>query len=1119
MKRITMVLWMVLTIVSAYAKENELMVSSQTFEPNKLYYLYNVGSGKYYCAANNWGTQCSVGDEPILVMFSYYKENDTKTLLLKNFVPDKGRWYFAFFENDSQMFVDRASQANYGWSLRKVGDYYRLQASSSTEINPDYSSTKYPNKYVGLDVTSNSGNTALSPFLSVGTGHYIDWALMEVSDGITCELSSAGTLGVEVLYQVNSLNDVNILKVVGPMNNADWADIKKMNNLIALDLSEAIVSEIPNNAFDGKGTFYSVILPEGTKKVGDYAFRGTSLMEIQIPSTVVSIGNYAFVDVANLNHVTFAENSQLTSIGEYAFKGCQSLQEIIMPNSVTTLGKYGFYQCKALKSIHFSDDLNSLPERICSECTGLKEVHLPVGVKSIDRWCFNGAVFTTIDFPASLSSIGRESFLDCPNLQEVKLPLKLSTLDYGVFRNCSQLKYIELPSYVETYDRTFYNCDAIETVVCPSATPPSISQDPFQEGRAKNSITLKVPSFAVANYKLDSYWYQFGSIIEGDDIDYWKLTGPLSLTNNRRMNGKPDIDLYYGGKLTVAGNAPMEVGQFNIYVNGANPGCLLNTCDAMTADDINTYYSVSSETWYFFTPLYDVNLANVAVSNNASYVFRYYDGSSRANKGMGNSWRNVDNGKLIAGQGYIFRCDKDAILTMPSGVLNPIAPMANEKAWNAKVSYTTQHGLDWTSSTFDDSSWEIQQAAWGTPNAYPNVNNAWTAENSDIYVRRTVNLTADDLNKNLWIRFSHDDSFELYINGKLIINTGYTWMQGETHRLSVKEKQNLRVGENIIAAHCHNYGSGAYIDFGLYNKSVASPESLASVLRSSDATKQLSAHNAAVPANKNWNYIGNPYPCYYDIYYMDFTAPITVWNGNTYDAYSIVDDKYVLRPMQSFFVQKPDAVDNIVFHKEGRQLTTEINHASNVRVHRGPSHANRYLFNLQIIGDEQMDKTRVVINGEALLGYEMECDAFKFMSFNAEMPQLFTLDEEENTYAINERPFDNGIVKMAYYSGAPGFLTISSSRADGEIYLRDNLLNKTINLNEQDYTFYSDETDGANTTRFTLMLKVKDVALDITEVENEASMRKESIYDLQGRKVPVPTKKGIYIQNGHKVVK
>ena len=55
---------------------------------------------------------------------------------------------------------------------------------------------------------------------------------------------------------------------------------------------------------------------------------------------------------------------------------------------------------------------------------------------------------------------------------------------------------------------------------------------------------------------------------------------------------------------------------------------------------------------------------------------------------------------------------------------------------------------------------------------------------------------------------------------------------------------------------------------------------------------------------------------------MDFTAPITVWTGSTYKAYSIVDDNYVLRPMESFFVQKPDEIDNIIFHKEGRQFTS-----------------------------------------------------------------------------------------------------------------------------------------------------------------------------------------------------
>ena len=76
----------------------------------------------------------------------------------------------------------------------------------------------------------------------------------------------------------------------------------------------------------------------------------------------------------------------------------------------------------------------------------------------------------------------------------------------------------------------------------------------------------------------------------------------------------------------------------------------------------------------------------------------------------------------------------------------------------------------------------------------------------------------------------------------------------------------------------------------------------AQVLGIDDVTTQLQAHEAAASANKGWNYVGNPYPTYYDIYYMDFTAPVTVWDGSTYRAYSIVDDNLVLRPMQSFFV-------------------------------------------------------------------------------------------------------------------------------------------------------------------------------------------------------------------------
>ena len=98
----------------------------------------------------------------------------------------------------------------------------------------------------------------------------------------------------------------------------------------------------------------------------------------------------------------------------------------------------------------------------------------------------------------------------------------------------------------------------------------------------------------------------------GRDVDYWKLTSSLMLTNNRRMQGKPDVDLYYGGQLTVGGNAPFTMGQFNYYVNESNPGRLLNTCDNMTADAASVRFAVEANKWYFFTPLYDINLSGEA---------------------------------------------------------------------------------------------------------------------------------------------------------------------------------------------------------------------------------------------------------------------------------------------------------------------------------------------------------------------------------------------------------------------------------------------------------------------------------------------------------------------------
>ncbi len=723
------------------------------------------------------------------------------------------------------------------------------------------------------------------------------------SDWITLDLAQAGTLGVEVLQQVDVLNDVELLKVKGSLNSDDWTVIKNMSNLMGLDLSEATFSSLPDNAFDGLDNLSNVVLPDGLTSIGQYAFRGTQLLEIDIPSTVTTIGQYAFAGTT-VQSVNFKDDSKLASIGYSAFKDCTSLEQFIMPNTVTSLGLsmyYGndcstFFGCSKLKKLHFSDALTTLGQYVCYDCSNLQEVHLPASLQSIGSYAFQQCGIDSLRLPATLSSLGNYAFSECYNL-----------------------RYVELPSCIGSYYSNFSNCTSLQTVVCPSATPPTISSDPFQGGSDKSAMTLVVPSFAVANYKLDCYWYQFGNIMEMDtDLDYWRVAGNLSLTNNRRMNGQPDLDLYYGGQLTVGGQAPMTLRHFNIYVNESNPGRLLNDCASLTTDSLTTRFAVDANRWYFLTPFHDVDLTQVTHSANASFVFRYYDAASRATNGTGSSWRNVEDSLLQAGKGYIFQCNKSGELVLPA-----------------------------------DSACHIQA-----------------------------------------------------------FNTG-------------------------------------------------------------DATTALATHESTASANKNWNYVGNPYPTYYDIYYMDFTAPVTVWTGSTYKAYSIADDDLVLRPMQAFFVQKPDAIDRIVFHKEGRQLTSAADHAQAAKARaQAAAHSARRLFNLALSNEAGLtDETRVVVNPDALTAYEIERDASKFMSVNTAVPQLFTVDTDGTRYAINERPQADGNIALGYLAPTDGFYTISALKADGSVVLYDKTLNKYTDLSVQDYTFHSASTAGADLTRFTLMVK------------------------------------------------
>ncbi|MDR3140212.1 MAG: DUF4965 domain-containing protein [Tannerellaceae bacterium] len=146
--------------------------------------------------------------------------------------------------------------------------------------------------------------------------------------------------------------------------------------------------------------------------------------------------------------------------------------------------------------------------------------------------------------------------------------------------------------------------------------------------------------------------------------------------------------------------------------------------------------------------------------------------------------------------------------------LKPILPMTYTDHWEA--SYTTEQPADdWMNVDYDDSEWKKGEAAFAT-RRMPRLRTTWSSE--DIWIRRTFDAESDISAKELFVMYSHDDLFQLYLNGEKLIETDYYWSNDMILNLKDNVKKKLRIGKNVLAAHCHNRAGDGYVDFGLFYK-------------------------------------------------------------------------------------------------------------------------------------------------------------------------------------------------------------------------------------------------------------------------------------------------------------
>ena len=232
------------------------------------------------------------------------------------------------------------------------------------------------------------------------------------------------------------------------------------------------------------GSSTEVIIPEFIEHkgenipvttIGDYAFYGcNNLTSIAIPNSVTTIGNSAFSDCNNLTIYCEATSqpSGWDSNWNWNVSWSSSLPVVWGYVNSSTTTEYEYAVCKDEEGneyITLVRYIGSSTEVIIPEFIEHKGENIPV--TTIGDYAFSGCgSLTSVVIPSSVTTIGYCAFNNCINLTSIAIPNSVTTIGNGAFSVCSSLTSIAIPNSVTTIgDYAFSGCSSLTSVVIPSS--------------------------------------------------------------------------------------------------------------------------------------------------------------------------------------------------------------------------------------------------------------------------------------------------------------------------------------------------------------------------------------------------------------------------------------------------------------------------------------------------------------------------------------------------------------------------------------------------------------------------------------------------------------------------
>lgn len=284
--------------------------------------------------------------------------------------------------------------------------------------------------------------------------------------------NSVTSIGNSVFERCSSLTHITIPASV---TNIEGSLFKYCSAL------QSIVVEANNTKYDSRNACNAIIetesatlisgcgnstIPAGVTSIGDSAFEGCdSLTHITIPNSVKSIGAEAFSNCTGLTSAAISDNVEC--IGDSAFINCQGLTSVIIPSKVASIGEYTFYKCVGLTNVLIPGNVVSIGTSAFGGCSGLKSVTISDGVESIENWAFSDCIgLTGVTIPDSVTSIGIGAFDGCSGLRSVTISSGVREIEPSTFGNCSALRSLSISSATTIISKyAFRNCGTLDYIL------------------------------------------------------------------------------------------------------------------------------------------------------------------------------------------------------------------------------------------------------------------------------------------------------------------------------------------------------------------------------------------------------------------------------------------------------------------------------------------------------------------------------------------------------------------------------------------------------------------------------------------------------------------------------